>query len=80
MEPVVEQSLSEVDAVQVYNQAVAQVRALPCAPEVGTDLNGYVVDQAKGGIFHDLAQEEAAIRQGPARRTTQLVQWVFGGG
>jgi len=31
------------------------------------------------GIFHYVAVEEAAIRQNPAARTTELLQKVFGG-
>lgn len=79
MRPVVEGSLSEVGAVRVYNQALAQVRALPYAPEIGTDLTGYVVERGMAGIFHYLAKEEAAIRNDPAKRTTDLLQRVFGG-
>ena len=30
------------------------------------------------GIFDSLAQQEAAIRQDPARRTTELLRRVFG--
>jgi hypothetical protein len=30
------------------------------------------------GIFHYIAVEEAAIRQNPAKRTTELLQRVFG--
>ena len=30
------------------------------------------------GIFHYLAKEEAAIRSNPAKRTTALLQKVFG--
>ena len=30
------------------------------------------------GIFYDLAQQEAAIRQDPARRTTEPLRRVFG--
>jgi hypothetical protein len=31
------------------------------------------------GIFHYLAQEEAAIRDNPAKRTTDILRKVFGG-
>jgi hypothetical protein len=79
MRPVVDQSLNEVGAVRVYNEAVAQVRAIPYAPEIRTDLTGYVVEQGMAGIFHYLAQEEAAIRQNPLKRTTELLRRVFGG-
>jgi hypothetical protein len=78
MRPVIDQSLNEVGAVRVYNQAVAQVNAIPYAPEIRTDLTGYVVEQGMAGIFHYLAQEEAAIRKNPAKRTTELLKRVFG--
>jgi hypothetical protein len=78
MRPVIDQSLNEVGAVRVYNQAVAQVNAIPYAPEIKTDLTGYVVEKGMAGIFHYLAQEEAAIRKDPAKRTTELLRRVFG--
>lgn len=78
MRPVIDQSLNEVGAVRVYNQAVAQVSAIPYAPEIKTDLTGYVVEKGMAGIFHYLAQEEAAIRKNPAKRTTELLKRVFG--
>ncbi len=80
MRPVVDQSLAEVGAVQVYNQAMTAYRALPYAPEIKTDLTGYVVEKGMGGIFHYLAQEEAVIRRDPAKRTTELLRRVFGAG
>jgi hypothetical protein len=79
MQPVIEQSLNEVGAVRIYNQAVNQVRSLPFAPDIKTDLPGYVVDRGMAGIFHYLAEEEAAIRKNPAKRTTELLQRVFAG-
>jgi hypothetical protein len=78
MRPVVEQSLADVGAVQTYEQVMGQYRALPFAPDIKTDLSGYVVDKGMTGIFHYLALEEAAIRQDPARRTTDLLRRVFG--
>jgi len=78
MRPIVAESLSEVGAVQSYDAVMGQYRSLPLVPEVKTDLTGYVVDKGMDGIFHYLAQEEAAIRQNPAKRTTELLQQVFG--
>ncbi len=78
MRPVIDQSLNEVGAVQVYNQTVAQVRSIPYAPEIKADLTGYVVEKGMAGIFHYLALEEAAIRKNPAKRTTELLKRVFG--
>jgi hypothetical protein len=79
MGPVIEKSLNEVGAIRVYNQVVTQARAMPFAPEIKTDLTGYVVEKGMAGIFHYLAQEEAAIRKNPAKRTTELLQRVFAG-
>lgn len=76
--PVVDQSLSEVGAVTAYDQAMGQYKALPFVPDVKADLNQYVVDQGMAGIFHYLAKEEAAIRQNPAARSTELLKKVFG--
>ncbi len=78
MRPVVDHCLNEVGAVRVYNQAVEQVRVIPYAPEIKTDLTGYVVEKGMAGIFHYLAQEEAAIRKNPAKRTTEILKRVFG--
>jgi hypothetical protein len=78
MRPLVEESLNQVGAIRVYSQALQQVRAMPYAPEIKTDLTAYVVERGMAGIFHYLAREEAAIRNDPARRTTELLQRVFG--
>jgi len=79
MRPIVSDSLAEVGAIQSYNAAMGQYKALPFVPDVQTDLTGYVVEKGMDGIFHYVAVEEAAIRQNPAARTTELLQKVFGG-
>jgi len=78
MQPVVEQSLAEVGAVQSYDNVMKEYRSMPFVPDVKTDLTSYVVDKGMDGIFHYIAVEEAAIRQNPAKRTTELLQRVFG--
>lgn len=78
MEPLVEQSLAEVGAVQAYDAAIGQYRTLPFVPDVKADLTRHVIDKGLEGVFYYLAQEEAAIRQNPAKRTTELLQKVFG--
>lgn len=78
MKPVVEQSLADVGAVKTYDQVMGQYRTLPFVPDIHTDLNGYVVNKGMDGIFHYLASEEIAIRQNPAKRTTELLRKVFG--
>lgn len=78
MRPVVERSLDEVGALRSYRQALQKYQALPLAPRVELDLTGYVTEQGIAGIFHYLAAEEAAIRHDPLKRTTALLQRVFG--
>ena len=78
MRPLVAESLAEVGAIQSYDAVMSRYQSLPLVPDVKADLTGHVVDRGMAGIFHYLAREEAAIRQNPAKRTTELLQQVFG--
>ncbi|HEY9150175.1 MAG TPA: DUF4197 domain-containing protein [Gammaproteobacteria bacterium] len=78
MRPLVAESLAEVGAVQSYDAVMNRYRNLPLVPDIKADLTEHVVDQGMEGIFHYLAREEAAIRQNPVKRTTELLQQVFG--
>jgi len=76
--PVVNQELADAGAVQAYDRMMGDYRELPFAPSVEANLTPYVVERALDGMFLLLAREEAAIRQDPAARTTELLQTVFG--
>jgi hypothetical protein len=76
--PVVDRELADAGAVQAYDQMMGDYGELPFAPDVQANLTPYVVQQALDGMFLLLAREEAAIRQDPAARTTELLQTVFG--
>jgi hypothetical protein len=78
MQPLVEKSLQQVGAVQSYETAMGQYRSLPFVPDLRADLTRHVIDRGLDGIFYYLAREEAAIRQNPAMRTTELLRKVFG--
>ncbi len=78
MSPIVQDSLADVGAVKKYDEVMGQYRALPFVPDAKANLTTYVVEKGMDGIFHYLAREEAAIRQNPAKRTTELLQRVFG--
>lgn len=78
MQPVVEKSLSAVGAVQAYDNVIGKYRSLPFVPDVKADLTGHVVKKGIEGIFYYLAREEAAIRQNPAKQTTDILKRVFG--
>ena len=72
------EALEQAGAIQTYDNVMGQYRSVPFVPDVKADLTSYVVEEGMNGIFHYLAKEEAAIRQNPAKRTTELLQTVFG--
>jgi uncharacterized protein DUF4197 len=78
MEPIVDRNLSEVGAIAAYDKMMGQYDAIPLVPDVKADLTSYVVEKGLEGIFFYVAKEEAAIRKDPAKRTTELLQRVFG--
>src|SRR5680860_58591 len=78
MSPVVSESLSEVGAIAAYDKVMSRYQNVPFAPDVKADLSDYVVSEGMAGIFYYLAREEAAIRQDPGKRTTEILKKVFG--
>ncbi len=77
MKPIVDNSLNEVGAIKTYNNAMGKYKALPLVPDVQADLSQHVLDKGIDGIFYYLAIEEKAIRENPAKRTTDLLKKVF---
>ena len=78
MTPVVSEQLTEVGAVKSYDKMIGKYKGLPFVPDVKADLTTYVVGKAVDGVFLYLGREEAAIRENPAKRTTELLEKVFG--
>lgn len=78
MRPIVESSLSEVGAIKAFKKVMKSYNKLPYAPEVKADITGYVIQKGMDGVFFYLAKEEAAIRDNPEKRTTELLKQVFG--
>jgi len=77
MKPIVNQQLSQVGAVASYDKMIGQYKSLPFVPDAKANLTDYVLDKAISGVFLYLGREEAAIREDPAKRTTELLQKVF---
>jgi len=77
MSPVIEKTLESVGAVKAYDAMMGQYKSIPLVPDVKGNLTAYTADKAVEGIFYYLAQEEKAIRENPAKRTTELLQKVF---
>lgn len=80
MTPIVKRSLEQVGAVQSFETMMTEYKAIPFAPDVTADLTKYVVQKGMDGIFLYVAEEEAAIRNNPAARSTELLKRVFGAG
>jgi hypothetical protein len=78
MRPVIKDSLSEVGAIQSYDNVMGAYSSIPFVPDVKANLTDYVIEKGMDGIFYYVAKEEAAIRRDPAKRTTELLQKVFG--
>lgn len=78
MAPIVNDELSQVGAIQSYDSMMGQYRQLPFVPDAKADLTEYVLEKATDGVFLYLAREEAAIRENPAKRTTEILKKVFG--
>jgi Protein of unknown function (DUF4197) len=76
--PSVEKAMSENDVTKQYEGLMGNVPQMPFMKSSSLDINTYVVNQALNGLFYMLGQQEKAIRQNPAARTTGLLKEVFG--
>ena len=77
MYPVVQRTLARAGVIKAYDKVMKEYYAIPYVPKVKANLNDYVVEQTLDGMFYYLAKEEAAIRNDPLKRTTELLQRVF---
>ncbi len=78
MRPLIDDSLNQVGAVREFNNLLTAYRRIPLAPEVNADITEHVLAAGLTGIFFYVAKEEKAIRDNPLKRTTELLQRVFG--
>lgn len=77
MRPIVQDELAQAGAVQAYDGMMGRYKTLPFVPDAKADLTDHVLTRGLDAIFGYLAKEEAAIRQDPAKRTTDLLRSVF---
>ncbi len=78
MRPIIDQALADAGAVQAYDLIIDRAQAAPFLPDLKTDLTNHVLNGAMDGLFTYLAVEEAAIREDPLKRSTELLKRVFG--
>ena len=76
MRPVIEKSLSKVNATSYWKDVFTAYNKLSKQP-VNTDLSAYVTERSMTGIFYSIGQEEQKIRKDPAAQVTDLLRKVF---
>lgn len=75
--PVIQESLDEVNAREYWRTAVTAYNGLPLTKDVNPELDRYVTDKALVGMFGKVEEKEAALRDNPALRQTELLRRVF---
>ncbi len=75
--PVIANSLEKVSATKYWTQLTSAYNQFS-ANKINTDLAGYVTEKAMDGIFLQIAEEEAKIRENPVARTSEILKKVFG--
>lgn len=78
MTPLIDNSLNQVGAVRSFNDLVRTYNAIPLVKPIDANMSNHVLDYASNALFSRLAEEEAAIRSEPVKRTTELLRRVFG--
>ncbi|WP_120496040.1 DUF4197 domain-containing protein [Kiloniella sp. EL199] len=76
--PIIARTLSEVGAINSYEEVISSYKTIPFVPDVKADLTDYTASKTLEGVFYYLAKEEEQIRQNPAARTTEMLKNVFG--
>jgi hypothetical protein len=76
--PVVQNSLSKVNATAYYSDLITTYNKLPLVQKMNPNLDDYATDKAIEGLFLMIAKEEQNIRQNPLARTSELLKKVFG--
>ncbi len=76
-QPVIYNSLEEVNAVKYWGDAVNTYNKIPFVEKANPRLDDYVTKEALDGLFQMVAKEEKAIRDNPAKRVTDLLKKVF---
>jgi hypothetical protein len=76
--PVIQNSLSKVNATKYYGDLVGTYNKIPFVEKVNPSLDDYATGKAVDGLFIMIAKEEKNIRKDPLARTTELLKKVFG--
>jgi len=75
--PIIQESLDEVNAREYWRTAVTAYNRIPLVQKTNPELDQHVTQQALGGLFGMVEVKEAAIRENPALRSSELLKKVF---
>lgn len=79
--PIMENALNQTGALQIADQIESTMRNVPLGPNLSNargDLIKHGVDYGLKGVFYYIGEEEKAIRENPAKRTSEILRRVFG--
>ncbi len=76
-QPIVVSTMGEVGLARLYRNLADSYNQLPFVSKPAIDLEDYVTEEAMGGLFTILGEEEKRIREDPIARTTELLKRVF---
>jgi hypothetical protein len=79
--PIMGDALQNTGALQLLDQVSSQLNSVPFALRLGSDAKSdliqHGVDYGLQGVFTYIADEEKAIRENPAKRTSEILRRVF---
>lgn len=77
--PIINQATDETGLTRYYKSLSATVNTLsPTFKNATPDIDNYVLDSAMNALFSRIAVEEQQIRKDPVKRTTEVMQSVYG--
>jgi hypothetical protein len=76
--PIVKNATSKVKLTEYWNPLITKYNALTLGEKLNPDLDAYIRQKAKDGLFIMVAKEEDKIRLDPAARVTDILIKVFG--
>lgn len=80
--PIMKSSLSGTGAFSVLDDITERLQSIPFAPNLTknakSDLINHGVKYGLSGVFTYIGKEEAAIRENPAKRSSEILRRVFG--
>ena len=76
--PIIARSTEQTRVTQAYKSLNSSLQLVVPGNEYTIDIDQYVMDHALDALFDRIAVEEKLIREQPVKRTTELMQKVFG--